>query len=415
MPVCDELYFDEEVQTEFFDSIFASLARSDQRRKGVEYIRGLLQASGRKSIRNISGALEGSAPDQSLHHFVNDSTWGWEQVRHALARYLVQRSPIEAWVVRSMLVSKAGQHSVGVERRFVPTEGRVLNAQHALGVWATSDRLNSPVNWGLHLPRVWLDDATRRRRASIPDNVLPLTLGAHVVGIVDEIVDKWSLPIRPAVVDVGEMDIVTVADGLRRLGIPMLVRIDDWAVMTVADPALTGYSDTRPMSPQQIMSAAKGMMRPIRWIDSGDGEVRISRAATVRVRLSGGSRESGRRSGRELMLLGVGLDDEQGLHQIWLTDMDGARLSDLLRLTSLLERVEENTVEIGERVGIKDYAGRSFGGWHRHLTLASAAHAVAAMAGTGCHLIDMGDTTRSRPTLRAVEAVVDRLPDSAVG
>lgn len=44
--------------------------------------------------------------------------------------------------------------------------------------------------------------------------------------------------------------------------------------------------------------------------------------------------------------------------------------------------MNQDFAQIAERVGIKDYSGRSFSGWHRHATLASAAHAVAVLSGT---------------------------------
>jgi syndecan 1 len=43
--------------------------------------------------------------------------------------------------------------------------------------------------------------------------------------------------------------------------------------------------------------------------------------------------------------------------------------------------VDEDFDRIADQVGIRDYSGRSFDGWHRHVTLASAAHAVASVAG----------------------------------
>src|SRR5687768_3681725 len=67
-------------------TLFDSLTRSDQRRKGMQYLRGLLDADGRKSIRNIATRLGGPAFEQSLHHFVVSSTWDWRPMREALAR-----------------------------------------------------------------------------------------------------------------------------------------------------------------------------------------------------------------------------------------------------------------------------------------------------------------------------------------
>jgi SRSO17 transposase len=41
--------------------------------------------------------------------------------------------------------------------------------------------------------------------------------------------------------------------------------------------------------------------------------------------------------------------------------------------------VDRDFADIADRVGVRDYAGRSFAGWHRHMTLASAAHAAVVL------------------------------------
>lgn len=87
--------------------LFASLPRSDQRRKGAQYLRGLLGARGRKSIRNIATVVGGPAAEQSLHHFITSSTWDWGPVRQALAQHLARIAPPQAYVLRPMVVPKA--------------------------------------------------------------------------------------------------------------------------------------------------------------------------------------------------------------------------------------------------------------------------------------------------------------------
>ncbi|MFE0176861.1 transposase [Streptomyces sp. NPDC059002] len=85
-------------------------------------------------MRNIATAcFGGDATDQSLHHFIGSSHWDWRPVRAALARSVERTAPPEAWVVRSMVIPKAGEHSVGVERR--PVRPRAApDRQRAAGV-----------------------------------------------------------------------------------------------------------------------------------------------------------------------------------------------------------------------------------------------------------------------------------------
>jgi hypothetical protein len=43
--------------------------------------------------------------------------------------------------------------------------------------------------------------------------------------------------------------------------------------------------------------------------------------------------------------------------------------------------VADDFASIGSRVGVLDYLGRSLAGWHRHMTLASVAHAAVSLFG----------------------------------
>ncbi|MFE0476441.1 IS701 family transposase [Streptomyces sp. NPDC058947] len=360
--------------------LFASLPRSDQRRKGMEYIRGLLEVRGRKSIRNIAALVGGQATEQSLHHFISDSSWEWGPVRRALARYVVSVAPPQAWVVRPMVIPKAGRHSVGVERRFFPEHGQMLNAQQAVGVWAVAEELSVPVNWRLQLSPSWFAEE-RRRRASIPDDASAETLGECALQAFLEAA-AWRLPSRPVVMDARATDVASTVPRLLDRGMPMMLRVDDSLRLSVTDPALKGF-DATPRPVRQIMSASRGLQRPVVWPDDSVGTVRRSGLVTaVRVALPG---PRGRRTGTgpcDLLLLGVGSTDRRRPGEVWLTDLTSVPPAFLMRLRGMVRRVDQDLARGADQVGIRDFAGRSYRGWHRHVTLASAAHALAALGDT---------------------------------
>lgn len=363
------------ILAELCSALFASLPRSDQRRKGVEYLRGLLCAPGRKSIRNIAALVGGQATEQSLHHFISDSTWDWTPVRRALAKYVARNAPPQAWVARPMVIPKAGRHSVGVSRRFCPSLGQALNAQQAIGIWAASEELSSPVGWRLHLSQAWLDDGQRRSRASIPDGAGLESLGDCAIAAYLETAARQDLPVLPLVMDAREMDVIAAVRKLRMTGVPLLIRITSTLRLTAADPALPGHS-AEALPAQQIMGAARDFRRTVTWTDRGSGTAtRTSLAAAVRVRMPYCGRG-------EFLLLGEGTSGSPWPAELWLTDLTGVPPATLLRLSKLVNRVDQDFTEIADKVGVRDFAGRSYDGWHRHITLASAAHAAAALSGS---------------------------------
>jgi syndecan 1 len=359
------------VLAELGSALFASLPRRDQRHKGVEYVRGLLETDGRKSIRNIAIQIGDPAAEQSLHHFISDSTWGWGPVRLALARYLARTAPPQAWVIRPTVIPKAGEHSVGVGWHFDPDLGQALHAQLAVGVWAASEQMTGPVDWRLHLPGEWLDDR-HRHRAAIPNGVGPETLSDCIVEAYLAMAARHELPPLPVVLDGRETDAARTIRSLRRAGVPTLIRINSTHRLVVADMALPGHS-AEPLLAHQIMDAARRLRHPTSVSNGGPGSsTRVNLAAAVRVATRGGR--------GDLLLLGVGEAGRAWPAELWLTDLLDTPLSTLAQLAKLTQRVDRDFTEIADQVGIRDFVGRSFTGWHRHVTLASAAHAVAALA-----------------------------------
>ncbi|HEY9374414.1 IS701 family transposase [Streptomyces sp.] len=357
--------------------LFQSLRRSDQRRRGVEYIQGLLSTRGRKSIRNMAALIGGNGTGQGLHHFICSSTWDWTLVRRAMARYLLETAPPQAWVARPMIIPKVGTHSVGVSKYFSPAEGQLLSAQRAIGVWAVSDRMTAPVNWRLHLPQAWFKDGLRRNQASIPCDLGPETLGDCLLTACREMAREWDLPARPVVVDIDEIDPVATVAGLRAAGIPALVRVTGETRLTVSDSALTGHGAHR-LAAAEIVRAARHLRRPVMWQDFASGpRARTSLITVARVRVPGASVH---RDGGQLLLVGVGRAGRPEADELWLTDLPPTQVASVPQLSGYCRRVDQDFEEVTAQVGIRDYVGRSYSGWHRHVTLASAAHTVAVLS-----------------------------------
>jgi SRSO17 transposase len=360
--------------------LFASLPRSDQRNRGTDYLLGLLAAQGRKSIRNIAALFGGPEVEQRLHHFVCSSTWDWTPMRRALAEYVYETTAPQAWVAAPMIIPKTGTNSIGVDRRFVPELGRVLNAQQAVGVWAAAEEFSCPVNWRLQLTAPWLEDRERREKALIPDRMGAAGLEECTAEACVETARDWRLPQRAVVLDCRAMNAATVVRRLLAADVPFVARVSGGLRLTAVDAALARWS-TRPEHARTITKVARSLLRPVAWRNhEAGGAARGGMAAAIRVELERPAPRSG--AGAELHLLSVAGDRHGGGEELWLTDRSPADLPALVRLTRLPGRVHRDLQEVADEVGVRDFTGRSYGGWHRHITLASAAHAVRALGET---------------------------------
>jgi SRSO17 transposase len=374
------------VLAEIGSLLFASLSRSDQRRNGMLYLQGLLEVDGRKSIRNIATALGGEAGEsrpaneQSLHHFINSSTWDWAPVRQSLAEYLMRVAPPQAWVIHPMITPITGHDTVGVDRRFIPALGQLLNAQLGIGVWSASEETSSPISWRLHLSPEWLLDARRRSKASIPDHLVAESLEKCTTEAFIDLFTTWRLPIRPVVFDACGLDALKAIQRVRAAGLPVMARIRSDLPLTAAEPAIASCG-TQPLPATHILAGLRDMRRLVAWTDDSSRHVkRISVVSTARVRMPEYSPRPGLGRDDEMVLIGAEIPGHLGPMECWLTDVPTATPSALFRLSRLLEWVEQDATEIGGEIGIQDFRGRSFGGWHRHVTIASAAHAVMALS-----------------------------------
>jgi hypothetical protein len=219
------------------------------------------------------------------------------------------------------------------------------------------------VHWRLHLTEEWLSDQGRRRRTSIPDSVTAEPFGSSGVTTFLEAAAWPESPTRPVVLDARDLDVVETIRRLRAARVPVLARIG----------GRTPLLGTGPAPAHHLLSAARGLCRPVSWTEPGSvPTTRTCLAAAVRVRLPGLT--------TELLLLGTAPLGRPWPAELWLTDLPAIRPTGLVRLTTLMGRVDQDLANIAEPMGIRDFAGRSFAGWHRHVTLASAAHALAVLS-----------------------------------
>ncbi|PRW63084.1 IS701 family transposase [Actinopolyspora mortivallis] len=364
---------------ELCTTLFAFLPRADQRHKGEQYLTGLLRTPGKKSIRNISAFLEEKVNEQSLHHFVNDSTWDWTPMWDALGRYLASHSPPRAWVAHTMIIPKSGEHSVGVTRLFCSERGQALSAQQAVGIWGVTTDTATPVNWRLHLPGSWIRNSTKRNRASIPPDAVTGSLADSVVRAYRDAPARHHVPERPLVVDARQMDTSELIGKLCRDRVPHMSRINEDTRLVPTDPAMSGWSE-EPVQAERILRAVRNQRSRVTPIFPHTSET-AELATTVRVRLPNpaGSARRGRTS-REFVLFGLGRTRAHWPEQLWLTDMTTASPTALLQLSHLNQRVARHGVRRVEHRGIRDFVGRSFAGWHRHAALVSAAHTAVELA-----------------------------------
>jgi SRSO17 transposase len=114
--------------------------------------------------------------DRSPHvmqHFLSRASWDDDSAGADLRAYAVHvLGETDAVLVLDETGDlKKGAHTVGVQRQYTGTAGRIENAQVAVYLGYSTDRGYTLIDRELYLPRSWAGDPARRARAGVPDDV----------------------------------------------------------------------------------------------------------------------------------------------------------------------------------------------------------------------------------------------------
>lgn len=358
--------------TELCECLFESLSRTDQRRWGEMYVRGLVSVPGRKSIRHISDHVVGGGAEQSLQQFVNQSPWDWEPVQRRLAEYLCAEIRPRAWVVEEVVFPKNGGSSVGVERQYSHSAGRTLNCQLALAVFLIGEFGGCPVNWRLVLPPSWDRDDTRRNRSYIPDGVRHRSRWDLVLDCLAEMIDRWHLPAAPVVLDARQdRDHEPLLSVLEQRGYSYLLQVSENA--TVGRTAPTAG----PQTAADVITRSVGPGMTLRAPYSSGKAMARTFFVTAPVYDPGAGRRIGHgkvyQPQRHLLAESAGASRRP--RSLWLTNLHASQLAEAPELVRARRRVAADIPRLCDDRGLHHFEGRSYRGWHHHVTLTSIAHA----------------------------------------
>ena len=407
---------------EFTAGMLGGLARSDQRAAGELYVRGLLTDGRRKSMQPMAERL--GIDHQRLQQFITSSTWDYAAVRRNVARWFASSQPVEALVVDDTGFGKDGPASPCVARQYSGTLGKVGNCQIGVSVHLVNEHASCAADWRLFCPESWddtaLDDpaaaaraARRRERAGIPDEVRHTEKWRLALEMIDEMTDPGGWGVLEQVTAAGGGRPVVVADAGYGEGADFRQELDarGWRYVIAvkgtvsarpggAVPEALAYGGlgrpsvpryrTAPATLRQLAIACAGQVRPVTWrqgtrATKGNPDAAMtSHFAATRVRpASRRIRRAADGSLPECWLLAEWPPQADEPAGYWLSTLPGdTPTTELVRLAKIRWRVEHDYRELKTGLGLDHFEGRSYAGWHRHVTLAVLAQAFITMLRT---------------------------------
>ena len=151
------------------DRIGPRFSRYEPLRHAAGLMLGMVSGLDRKNCWTIAEHRGDRSPD-GLQHVLSRAKWDAEAVRDDLRDYVVDAfgDPGAVLVVDETGDVKKGTATVGVQRQYSGTAGRIENAQVAVYLTYAAPRGHALIDRALYLPKSWAEDADRCQEAGIP-------------------------------------------------------------------------------------------------------------------------------------------------------------------------------------------------------------------------------------------------------
>jgi SRSO17 transposase len=383
---------------EFASEMFCSMARKDQRRWGEVYLRGLMLDGKRKSIEPMAARLE-DGDEQCLQQFVNQSPWDWVAVRRALARRMSRELSPEAWVIDDTGFAKFGKMSVGVARQYSGTLGKVGNCQIGVSISGCTDEASCPLDWRLFIPKEWDDEGEsnqqRRAKAHLPEDVYHVEKWRLALEMIDEL-RSWGIGPPVVLADGAYGDITEFRRGLEERQLHYVLEVKGGTSayseqVTRQRPEYRGrgrppvarYRQDPSSLKDLALAAGKKAAVEITWREGTRGKM-SSRFLALRVRPANIElRHAAHKADEDLPVRWLICEWPANAAEpvkYWLSNLPAdTPLNELVRLGKLRWRIEHDYRELKDALGLDHFEGRTYRGWHHHVTLVSVAHAFLTL------------------------------------
>jgi len=383
----------------FLGDLGLLMGRKERQQHAQEYIRGLLMDGERKSIEPLARRL----PDgniQALQQFVNQSPWSHKEIRASLARKVEGEFIPEAyWIIDDVSFPKKGKHSVGVARQYCGALGKIANCQVAVTLDLGTEEASTPLNWALYLPEEWISDPLRRKKARISENTTFKTKLELALELIDEVRD-WGLKDRLVLADSTYGDSYEFRQGLRQRELNYIVQVEGGLMAWTEDPHPSEppmkkggkvprkrlYAAELPPA-QSLRQIAKDLpftrWKKITWREGTKGPLR-SRFARMKVWLANGLLQGKTMKVEPEELLIEWPEGSEEPLKFWLSSLPlNTSWRNLVRRAKGRFRIEQDYREMKMEVGLDHFEGRSWQGWHHHVTLVALAYSFLMLERLG--------------------------------
>jgi SRSO17 transposase len=267
--------------------------------------------------------------------------------------------------------------------------GKQENCRVAVSLSVATWSSSLPVEYRLYLPREWAEDAERREKTEVPEEVEFQTKPAIALDQIRAAV-AGNLERGVVLADAAYGINTEFRDGLTQLGLQYVVGVQ--SSMTVWEPGkqplpakprgsmgrpprlLQRSTDHQPVSVKQLaMNLPTTAFREITWREGTDRKLQ-SRFAAVRVRPAHRDYEQAEPRQEEWLLIEWPREEKEPA-KYWVSTLPPTtKLKTLIKVAKHRWIIERDYEELKQELGLGHFEGRNWRGFHHHATLCIAAY-----------------------------------------
>ena len=342
--------------------------RSEPRRRALDYLKGLISPVERKNGWQLAEQAGDARPD-GVQRLLYNYVWDADLVRDDLRDYAVEHlgDANGVLVVDETGFLKKGTKSVGVQRQYSGTAGRIENCQVGVFLTYATGQGRVLLDRELYLPQVWSEDWERRREAGVPDGVRFQTKPQLAQKMVARAVEG-GVPFRWFAGDTVYGSDRWLRRWLEQQEIPHVLAIK-------SNEKLWAWTEEGPRQVRADRLASQVEESDWARLSAGDGSKgpRIYDWTWVAIRPL-------REPGKGYWLLvrrSIAQPEELAYYVCYGPGV--TTLEELVKVAGVRWSIEECFEEAKGLVGLDQYEVRKWEGWYRHITLAMLAHAYLAV------------------------------------
>ncbi|MDR6504250.1 SRSO17 transposase [Burkholderia ambifaria] len=330
-------------------------------------MKGLLGAVERKNGWQLAEWIGESTPD-GVQHLLERAQWDVHAARDVLREYVVEQlgERDAVLIVDETGFVKKGQHSVGVQRQYSGTAGRIENSQIGVFLCYAGRGGSAFIDRELYVPKAWTDDRVRCEAAGIPESVKFATKPQLARSMLERALD--------AGVPCGWVTGDEFCGGDRHLRLWLESR-DQSFVLAVAKNEPLWWQGPDYVRADQIAESLPA--RAWRRLSAGagaKGERRYDWALTPLWRLQITAEE--RRFGHYLLVRRRLDEKREHAYYVVYAPRSKATRQTLANVAGRRWEIETGFEATKGECGLDQYEVRRWHGWYLHITLSLLAHAV---------------------------------------